>query len=77
MAVLLSKSWPRYLLVLRRLPYRDLQLLSFPVRILNPFCPEQILLLAASLLLGGAGWLTLCRGGLCFADHKDGMSRRN
>jgi len=43
------------LLFLYRLSYRNLQLLAFPMRILNPFCSEQILLWSARLLWGSAG----------------------
>src|SRR5229473_3812868 len=65
------------LLFLYRLSYRNLQLLAFPMWILNPFCPEQILLLSARLLWGSAGWLIFCSNVFCFANHKHGMSRRN
>src|SRR5271169_2708223 len=65
------------LLVLYCLSYRNLQLLAFPMWILNPFRPEQILLLSARLLWGGAGWLIFCSNVSCFANHKRGMSRRN
>src|SRR5260370_23946393 len=65
------------LLFLYRLSYRNLQLLAFPVWILNPFRPEQILLLSARLLWGSAGWLIFCSNVFCFTNHKDGMSRRN
>jgi hypothetical protein len=33
---------------------RNLQLLALPMWILNPFCPEQILLWSAKLLWGSA-----------------------
>ena len=62
------------LLFLYRLSYRNLQLLAFPMWILNPFRPEQILLLSASLLWGSAGWLIFRRNVFCFANHKRGMS---
>src|SRR3984957_10508679 len=65
------------LLFLYRLPYRNLQLLAFPMWILNPFRPEQILLLSSRLLWGSAGWLIFCSNVFCFANHKRGMSRRN
>ena len=65
------------LLFLYRLSYRNLQLLAFPMWILNPFCPEQILFLSPRLLWGSAGWLIFCSYVFCFANHKHGMSRRN
>src|ERR1700733_11715990 len=64
------------LLFLYRLSYRNLQLLAFPMWILNPLCPEQILLLSARLFWGSAGRLVFWNVS-CFADHKHGMSRRN
>src|SRR5260370_23278970 len=65
------------LLFLYRLSYRKLQLLAFPMWILNPFRPEQILLWSARLLWGSAGCLIFCSNAFCFANHKRGMSRRN
>jgi hypothetical protein len=65
------------LLFLYRLSYRNLQLLAFPMWILNPFRPEQILFLSARLLWGSAGWLIFCSNVFCFANHKHGMSRSN
>src|SRR6266446_6018756 len=72
-----GKRHGHLLVFLLRLSHRNLQLLAFPMWILNPFCPEQILFWSARLLWGSAGWLIFCSNVFCFANHHGGMSRRN
>src|ERR1039458_6697937 len=67
-----SERHGHLLLFLYRLSYRNLQLLAFPMWILNPFRPEHILLLSARFLRGSAGWLIFCSNFSCFA-----LSRSN